>query len=184
MDALIIAIAIMLVAMVTTYVYLNTTRTLMSHDQNVAKQKEKGMQQPIVIEQVRAVDVDDDKQVDRFIILLSQRSMSDPVRFNETIVLIYSDVINCTSLLYGNDAKENCTYDLIYRKQGTRFEQDYMHSGDIVELRYTGSNLLGGNADYSSKIIVLPSEAFATTATFEFPARIYPPNKQLWPLND
>jgi|GEM_PF-3641428 len=184
MDALILTIAIILVAMVVTYAYVNTTTTLMIHDQNVVREKQKGMQKPVVLEQVRAMDTDNDKRIDLLITLISQRHGDDAFIFNRTVVIYNSRAVNCSSLSYGPDATENCTYNLRYVKQGRDWEQDYMHSGDIIEIRFSGPNLIPGREDLSSTLLILPDDSMPTKATFDFPARISPQNMQLWPLLD
>lgn len=182
LDALILLIAIILASVVLTYAYLGTTKNLMAKDQDIAIRKQNALQKPVVIDQIRAVDEDSDRLVDNLIIRVRQRWGDDPLFFNGTIIVVDSKVINCTALSYGPDSNEDCAYTIRYVSKGGDFRQNYMNSGDIVEIVFFGPNLIGGASDYNSIIRIVPHEAMPTVATFEFPQRIYPANMQLWPL--
>ena len=184
MDALILTIAILLAASVISAALYTTVTTLTSHDREAVKQKAQGLQKPVVIEQVRAVDTSGNKRIDYLTVLITHRGPDEPFSFNDTVVIVNTHSINCTSLAFGPTAKENCTFDVVYNVQGRDFEQNDFHSGDIVELRFSGPNLFPGIEDISSKIIIIPSNKMATTVSFRIPDRVHPSNMQIWPISD
>ena len=184
MDLLIITVAILLAASIISIAFITTSNSLVLHDKEVAMQSRKGMQKPIIIEQVRAVDTSRNQRIDELIFQLRFHPSEEGFFFNETVIIANSKAVNCSTLSYGLDSEENCSYTIRYLKEGTHFRPNYMNSGDFVEVKFQGPNLIEGEVDSSGKFIFIPNEVMPTTVTLNFPHRIYPPNFILWPLSD
>jgi flagellin-like protein len=183
LDALIIFIAIVLVVSVAATALLSTTKTLLQRDQTIHKEKEKAMQAPIVVESMRGVDKNNDKRLDEIIFLIRLRAGDDPLNLNETVIIADSNAINCSSLSYGLDAKPGCEYYVTYGKRGPDYDFGKMSLGDLIEISFNGSNVLGGQEDTGAHFTFLPSAGMATEIKVTMPPRIFPQNMGLWPLN-
>jgi hypothetical protein len=184
LSTLILLIAILLAVAVTALALISTSQSLVRRDEQTAKEKTQHIQHPIIVEMVRAWDSDQDKLIDRLSFVVRLHWGDEPINFNRTVVIIDSDVVNCTSMDYGPDALTDCAYTITYMRQGSDWEQDYLHAGDLVELRFTGTNLITGVEDLTSKFTFIPSHGLPTELKCEIPRRIYPRNMELWPLND
>ena len=184
MDMLIMIVATLLAASVIAISFITTSNSLVMHDKEVATQGRKGMQKPIIIEQVRAVDTSGNQRINELIFQLRFHPSEEGFSFNETVVIANSKAVNCSSILYGLNSPENCSYTIRYLKQGTHFRQNHMHSGDFVEVKFTGPNLIEGMEDLDAKFIFIPNDVMVTSVIFDFPHRVYPPNFILWPLSD
>jgi len=184
LDALILTIGLLLVVAVVAAAVMSTTQNLMKRDQMVQKEKTSEMQRPIVVEAVRGRDYNNDKRLDAINIAIRLREGDDPVRFNETPIVVNSKVMNCTSLGYGPDADPDCTFNITYGKRGRDWTEDRLSSGDFVELEYSGPTFNPGVEDTSATFIIIPSHGLATTVKMNIPSRIISRNTGLWPLND
>jgi hypothetical protein len=184
LGALILLIALILAVSVAAMVLLSTTQSLVRKDEQIQKEKYKGIQHPVMVELVKGTDTDDDSRIDRLSFVVRLHWGDDPINLNRTVITVDSGVVNCTSLDYGSDALSGCEYTMVYLREGSEHEEDYMHAGDLIELRYEGSQLQGGAEDLDSTFTFIPSHGMPTLIKVEIPSRIYPPNMQLWPLND
>jgi archaellin len=183
LDALIIFIAILLVASVVGTALLSTSKALVNKDKAVSAEKSKSIQRPILVESLRGSDTDGDRRLDELIFLLRLREGDESVRFNETILIVNSKAVNCTSIGYGLDASENCTYGVSYVKRGHDFEVDRLSMGDLVEVVFRGPNVIGGVEDNRASFIFIPSHGMQTEIKAHMPERVTK-NNHLWPLND
>jgi hypothetical protein len=184
LDALILFIALLLVATVVGAILITTNSALMQRDVTVQKEKTKGIQRPILVEAVRGRDNDGDKRLDDLNIALRLREGDEPISFNETVLLVTSKNINCTSLSYGPDADPYCAYRITYAKRGRDYEEHRMNTGDLVEIDYDGPGVVGGQFDGHAKLMLIPSHGMPTEVMMEIPDRIHPQNMALWPLKD
>ncbi len=184
LDALILTIGLLLVVAVVAAAIMTTTQGLMRRDQLVSKEKTGEMQRPIIVEAVRGRDYNGDKRLDAINFAIRLREGDDPVRFNETPIVVNSKVMNCTSLGYGPDADPDCTYNITYGKRGRDWTLDRLSSGDFVELEYSGPTFNPGVEDSSAVFIIIPSHGMSTTVKMNIPGRLISRNTGLWPLND
>ncbi|MBD3387549.1 MAG: hypothetical protein GF416_00855 [Candidatus Altiarchaeales archaeon] len=184
LGALIILIAILLAASVAALVLISTNQSLVRRHEQTQKEKTQSIQHPIIVEMVKGWDGNADGDIDRLGVVVRLHWGDDPINFNRTVVMVDSNAINCTSIYYGSLSASTCEYTLNYLRQGSDWEQDYLHPGDMVEMRFSGSNLLGGVEDMDSKFTFMPSHGMPTRLRVEIPRRIYPANMELWPLND
>ncbi len=184
MGALIVFIALLIVAFIVGVAITSTGSNILSNQKAVAKEKEEGMQAPVMIEGVRAYDSNGDKRIDEMIMLIRLRAGDNAMQFNTTTILVDSKAINCSTLTYGLDADPDCSYTVNYAKRGGAYYVDRLSDGDLVQITFSGTNLLKGVEDLTSSISFLPEHGVATQIRFELPARIYPQNVQLWPIGD
>lgn len=181
---LIMFIAILLSVAFAALTLLQTHTALWRRQEQTQKEQTRNLQHPIIIEMVKAWDGDSDTRIDRLSIVVRLHWGDDPINFNRTVIVVDARGINCTSLDYGPDAEENCSYTVTYLRQGSKWEEDYLHSGDMAELRFTGTNLLGHVADPEAKFTFIPSHGLPTELKVEIPRRIYPQNMEIWPIAD
>ena len=184
LGALIMIIALLLVVAFSALTLVTTSTALFRRQEQTQKEQTRGLQHPVIVEMVKAWDADDDTQVDRLSIVVRLHWGDDPINFNRTVIVVDARGINCTSLDYGPDAEENCSYSLRYLRQGSDWEDGYLHSGDMAELRFSGPNLIGHVADPEAKFTFIPSHGLPTELKVEIPRRIYPKNMEIWPIAD
>jgi len=184
MGTLIVLIAIILSVSVAALAILSTTQALQRKQEQTQREKARGIQHPSIVEMVKGKDYNGDTLIDDLHIVVRLHWGDEPINFNETVIILDSDIINCTSLDYGPDSIEGCNYTLNYVREGSDYEMNYLHTGDLVEMRFSGHNLLGGIEDLESKFTFLPSHGLPTELKVEIPSRIWPRNMELWPLND
>jgi flagellin-like protein len=184
LDALIIFIAIILAASVIALSLINTSQTFVRRDQAVQAEKTKGIQKPIVLDQMRAYDSNGDRRLDRLYWVMRLRNGDEPVRFNETVIIARSEAVNCTSLSYGQDADPLCAFTVSYSKSGPDFQQDYLNNGDMVELGFSGQNIVPGIEESEAQFTFIPSHGLSSELKANIPERIMPANMQLWPIKD
>ena len=182
LDALIMLVAILLVVSVVAALLLSTQQSLVRREQSVYKEKSKGLQKPIIVEQVRMIDTDGDKRFGQMAIIVRMQEASNPIHFNETIIFVNSRAINCTKITYGNDATENCDYTLEYPKKGPDWEQDHLNVGDTAELLFSGPYALKNVEDLTARLTFVPEDGVTTEIIFEMPPRVHPANMPVWPL--
>ncbi|MBU0762366.1 MAG: hypothetical protein KKD39_05020 [Candidatus Altiarchaeota archaeon] len=183
-SALILMVAVLISAFVIGYSLYTATQTLLRQQEAVSEQKEKSLQRPVIVEHLRAQDLDADKRVDVLVAVIRLRGGDNPINLNDTIVLTQTSAINCSALTYGLDSKPGCRYEIAYAKTGKRWYQDHLSDGDLIEMRYSDTQLRKGVEDLSSRMVFVPPEGLSTQVNFEMPARIYPPNIYLWPVGD
>lgn len=184
LGALIILVAILLAVSTAALILISTSQSLTRRQEQTQREKTQSIQHPIIVEMVKGLDTNSDTRMDRLTMVVRLHWGDDPINFNRTVIIVDSKAINCTSLDYGLDATSGCEYSLNYLRQGSDWEQDYLHSGDMAEMRFTGSQLLGGTEDLDSRFTFMPSHGLPTELKVEIPHRIYPKNMELWPLND
>ncbi len=184
MGALIMLIAILLAVSVAALAIITTTQSLVRRDEQTQREKTESIQHPIIVEMAKGWDEDRDTIIDRLAFVVRLHWGDDPINFNRTVFLCDSAVVNCTSLDYGPDALAGCEYTITYVRMGSEWERGYLHAGDLAELRFTGANLVGSVEDMDSRFTIIPSHGLPTELKMEIPARIYPRNMELWPLND
>ena len=184
MDALILFVAIVLAVSVIAGVMFSTTQSLLRKEQVAQKEKSKNLQKPFIVEAVRGFDSDNDGKLNRIIFVMRLKEASNPVKFNNTVILINSKSLRCSVLNYGSDANPNCTYSIWYGKKGPDWENYSLNVGDLVELTHAGSWVVGGVDDFGAKFTFVPYEGVATEIKVDIPVRTYPQNMMLWPLND
>jgi archaellin len=183
-DALVLFIAIVLCVAVTAAILLSTSSTLMQHNSVMQKEKTRSIQRPIVIEDVWGRDNNNDKKLDELVFLLRLREGDDPISFNETVITLNTKVISCSALTYGADIIQDCNYSVIYGKKGSQWTTDSMGSGDVVEIHFSGPNLISQTEDQGARFTFIPSHGLTTEIKMYIPPRISPSNVALWPLND
>jgi archaellin len=183
LDALIVFIALMIVAFVVAAALINTSGSLVNRDRTIAKEKQRGIQAPIIVEQVNGRDNDGDRRLDSIHFTLRLRAGDEPVKLNETIILVNSKVITCTSLTYMPSPEENCTFFISYGKRGPNYDDNLLNLGDMAEIAYNGSNIAKGVEDTQSHFNFIPSHGLATEIKVTIPERILQRNMGLWPLN-
>jgi hypothetical protein len=181
-SALIVMIAIMISAFVIGVSIFNATRVLFISQETTAKEKESGIANPIVIETVRARDLEGRRKLDMIVAVVRLRHGDDAISFNDTIIIPNTKAINCSSINYGVGAKPGCAYDIEYLKMGGRWRHDWLSPGDVVEMKYSGEGLLKDVEDFSARFIFVPPTGVTTTISFDIPERVYPANIHLWPL--
>jgi flagellin-like protein len=184
LDALIIFIAIVLAAAVVAMLLSSTNMSLTRRAQAVESEKRRGMQAPIVLEAIRGRDVDGDHRLDELVATIRIQESSEPIRLNETLILVNSKATNCTSLSYAAVSGADCKFTVSYGKKGSRFEEGYLAVGDIAYIHMSGATLYKGVEDGNAAFTFVPAEGFITEVKFNIPARITQPNTGLWPLND
>lgn len=182
--ALILVVALMLVAAVIGMTLVNTTSTLMNQDKDAAKLKEKSLQRPLIVEQIRLVDLDQDRGLDELVATIRIRNGDDPIRFNDTVVMVGSDAISCPALTYGVGEPVACAYEIRYLKRGKYFSQDRLAVGDLAEISYSGPNIVPGVRDMSTKLIFVPSHGMSNHLKIGIPERIQPSHMMVYPLTD
>jgi hypothetical protein len=184
MAALILLIAILLAVTVAALAIISTSQSLVRRGEQVQREKSSGIQHPVIVEMVKAWDNDGDTLLDDLVIVVRLHWGDDAINFNRTVIILDSDVINCTSLDYGPDAISGCEYTLTYLRQGSDWENDYLHAGDLAELHYSSTQLVPGVEDLASRFTIIPSHGLPTELKMEIPRRIFPQNMEVWPLND
>jgi archaellin len=182
LNALIILIGILIAAATTVSVLMQTSQSLMRKDQAVQEQKSRDMQKPILVDGVRARDNTGDKAIDELFIVFRIHESSEPVRLNDTIIVVYSELTNCTTLTYTGEKEPECRYHVNYIKRGKFYSNDYATLGDLVEVSYNGSWIRGGVGQAGCHLIIMPSHGVATRVNFIIPERLLTPNVPLWPL--
>jgi flagellin-like protein len=184
LDALIIFIAIVLVVAVTAAILLSTSSTLMQHSGVTQKEKTRSIQRPIVVENVWARDTNSDKKLDELVFLIRLRAGDEPIGFNETVITLNSKVTNCSALSYGPDTIQDCNYSFVYGKKGIDWSQDSLGSGDVVDVHFSGPNIINSVEDQDAHFTFIPSHGLPTEIKMYIPPRISPANVAIWPLND
>ncbi|MFH0862352.1 MAG: hypothetical protein V1875_04900 [Candidatus Altiarchaeota archaeon] len=183
LDALILFIALLLVAAVTGMVLMSAHANLINRGQTIQKEKVKEIQKPIIVESLRGVDTDDDGSLNQLVFAAHLRDGDEPINFNSTIIIVNTKALNCTTLQYGPDADENCSYTLSYAKRSRDFEYDYLNRGDFIEVSYSGPNVIARVEDTRARFTFVPSHGSTTDIKASIPERITPNNMQIWPLN-
>jgi archaellin len=184
LDALILFIAIVLCVAVTAAILMSTSSTLMQHNSVMQKEKTRSIQRPIVVEDVWGRDNNNDKKLDELVFLIKLRGGDDAISFNETVVTMNTKVSNCSALSYGPDYIPDCNYSFVYGKKGSEWTTDSMGSGDVVEIHFSGPNLLSQVEDQEAHFTFVPSHGLTSEIKMYIPPRISPANVALWPLND
>ena len=64
LGALIMLVAILLAVSITAMVLMSSSTTLMTHEQQLQKEKTKGIQQPIIVDIIRGKDTSGNKRLD------------------------------------------------------------------------------------------------------------------------
>ena len=183
LDALILFIALMLVASVVGLAIMSTHSALVNRGKAVESEKSKEIQRPILVESLRGIDTDNDDRLNELIFAVHLRGGDEAISFNTTVILVNTKALNCTTLQYGLDADENCSFTLEYAKRGRDYEQDYLNSGDFIEVVYSGPNVIAGVEDTRARFTFIPSHGATTDIKAHMPERIHPKNMQIWPLN-
>ena len=184
LDAIITLIAVLLAVSVVALALISTSQSLGRRSEQTQKEKTKGLQHPVIVEMVKGRDNDRDTLIDDLVVVVRLHWGDEAINFNRTVIVLDSAVVNCTSLDYGPSALSGCAYTLHYIRNGSDHENDYLHPGDLAEMHYAGARLMKGVEDLNSKFTIIPSHGMPTELKVEIPRRIYPPNMELWPLND
>ena len=88
------------------------------------REKSKGIQRPIDVDSVRGIDTNNDKHLDELAIVIRLKEGSEPIQLNETVILVKSKALNCSSLEYGSSAVAGCAFNISYLKRGPDYEMD------------------------------------------------------------
>jgi archaellin len=181
LDALIMLVALLLVVFVAASALLTTVQSLMRRDQDLQKQKADELQQPIVVEYVRARDNDGDKELDEFRFTVRLRHGDNPVNLNTSIITVASKALDCGALQYGV-ASTTCSYTISYGKYGEASTHDMLQSGDLIDLVYDGPAIVPNEEDTSTYFTFVPEKGQPTKIKVHVPARISTQNMIIWPL--
>jgi archaellin len=184
LDALILLIAVILIAIVIAAALLQTNSGLVNRGSAIENEKRKNLQSPLMIDAVRVDDDNGDRFIDAIVISARLREGSYAVPMNTTVILFDSKVFNCTSVSYSLNESDPCAYSISYAKKGPEWSADYLSLGDMILIRYNGTGIKVGQEDYNARVTLVPEHGIATALKLRFPPRILNRKVMLYPLED
>ena len=181
---LIIFIAMILVAAVAAAVLMSTAGNLQQRALVTGGQAEQAVATGAEVVSVTATNASSSHAVTYFEVLLRLQAGSDPLNFNNTVILIDTADSSWNMDYAGNGETWSSTsttgaYAVEWVKQGPDYEGGYLSRGDVVKAKFNISSSVSENQRVRLKLI--PRVGSPTVVEFTTPDVMTENRISLWP---